>query len=169
MLILSLTAVARGPVHLQAAIPAEHPLWSGTGIRLDKPLQVDLQANGVGSGVLVRGEMSTQVAAECRRCVAPLSVAVRHNVDVLYEPLSEEEIIELGGEVYPLPDRGDDLDLKPALREQLILRVPDYVLCSENCQGLCPQCGADLNQTTCECVPEAQLGPWSALKSVKFE
>ena len=53
--------------------------------------------------------------------------------------------------------------LGPALREELILRVPDYVVCSESCRGLCPSCGVNLNETTCECVPEAESSPWSVL------
>src|SRR5690606_28827067 len=130
--------------------------------RLHEPLRVDLEARSVGEGFLVRGEIETVVATECRRCLQPVSVRVRDQVDLLYEPLSEADEEALGGEVYPLPERGDQLDLTDALREQLVLRVPDYVLCSDTCAGLCPSCGADLNRTSCDCVPEREPGPWDA-------
>jgi uncharacterized protein len=96
-------------------------------------------------------------------------VEVDDDVTLLYEPLAEEDTDELDGEVYPLPARGDALDLGPALREQLILLVPDFVVCSQACRGLCPTCGANLNETSCDCVPEAEEGPWSVLKKLKFD
>jgi uncharacterized protein len=123
----------------------------------------------VGDGVLVRGEFETRLAAACRRCLTPVTVEVRDTVDLLYETLTPDEEIELGGEVYPLPSRGDLLDLMPALREQILLRMPEFVLCGEACRGLCPRCGAELNRTSCSCVPEAAGSPWGALKDLQFD
>jgi uncharacterized protein len=91
-------------------------------------------------------------------------------VDLLFEPIrDEDEAAALSGEVYPLPPRGDQVDLLPALREQLLLRVPDHVVCDEACRGLCPQCGTDLNRAACSCVPETAPGPWEALRKLKFD
>jgi uncharacterized protein len=61
------------------------------------------------------------------------------------------------------------LDLGPPVREQLLLFVPELALCDEACQGFCPGCGSDRNQTTCECVGEAGPNPWDALKKLQFE
>jgi uncharacterized protein len=169
MLNLSLTAVARGPVRLKGEIPAEDPFWSEVNLALAEPFRVDLEAGYVGQGILVRGQMETELAADCRRCLVPVPLRVRERVELLFERLSNEDEAELGGEVYPLPERGDDLDLSAALREQLLLRVPEYVLCSESCRGLCPHCGADLNGTECDCVPEAPKSTWDALKQIKFD
>lgn len=169
MPILSLAAVARGETRVEGAISPEDPLWDRSGFELAEPLRVDLRAQSVGEGVLVRGRIHARLGLECRRCLAPVAVEVADEVTLLYEPLAEGEEEELDGEVYPLPGRGDTLDLKPALREELILRVPDFVVCSETCRGLCPSCGANLNETTCECVPAAESSPWSALKNLKFD
>ena len=166
---LSLTAVARGPVRLREEIPADDPLWDPVDVVLREPLRLDLEATTVGDGVLVRGTIETKLAGECRRCLAGVPIRIRDTVDMLFEPLAPEEMEELGGEVYLLPDRGDHLDLSEPLREQLVLRIPDFVVCSEACKGLCPQCGADLNQTTCDCVPEAPPSAWGALKDIKFD
>jgi uncharacterized protein len=169
MLNLSLAAVARGTVRLREEISPDDPMWGEGGIGLGKPLRVDLEARSVGEGVLVRGEIEAHLDANCRRCLVPVPVYVRDTVNLLYEPLSEDEQVELGGEVYALPDRGDRLDLSDAVREQLLLRVPEYVLCSEACRGLCPYCGAELNRVTCECVADAPGSPWDALKKIKFD
>jgi uncharacterized protein len=55
------------------------------------------------------------------------------------------------------------------VREQLLLRLPDFVVCTEACRGICPQCGQDLNAATCDCVPEKAESPWDVLKNVKFD
>jgi uncharacterized protein len=113
--------------------------------------------------------MSTRLVLECRRCLKEVPTEVDASVDMLYEPLERLEADELGGEVYPIPPRSGELDLGPALREQLVLQVPDFVVCDEACRGLCPQCGADLNETTCSCVPEENESPWDALRKLKFD
>ena len=65
--------------------------------------------------------------------------------------------------------RGNEIDLREPLREQLLLHLPEYVACREECRGLCPHCGANRNETECGCVSERLPGPWDALKNVKFD
>jgi uncharacterized protein len=116
----------------------------------------------------VRGSLRTRVRLSCRRCLAPLEREVDEHVDLLFaEALEDEDVVD-DGEVYPLP-RGDDLDLSSAVREQVVLETPAFALCREDCQGICPSCGKDLNQGPCQCAPEAAAGPWDALKNVKFD
>jgi uncharacterized protein len=169
MLNLNLADVEREVVHLRKEIAPDDPIWQDTDLRLSRPIQLDLEARMVGEGVLVRGEMEGEVIAECRRCLVEVPVSIKDEIGLLYEDLSPEDEVELSGEVYPLPERGDELDLTPAIREQFLLRVPDYVVCSESCRGLCPKCGTDLNQMTCDCVPEEEPSPWGALKDIKFD
>lgn len=147
----------------------DHPIVGDAGFTLKEPLRIDLEASEVGEGVLVRGEFEATIAAECRRCLEEVPVKLHDTVDMLFEPLSDSEEEDLAGEVYPLPPRGDVLDVSEALREQILLRIPDYVLCSEDCRGLCPQCGVDLNRANCDCAPAAEPSPWEALKKVSFD
>lgn len=169
MLNLSLAAVDRGEVRVQEQVPPEHPMWENTGVELSRPLDVDLTARSVGDGILVRGTLRTAVRMACRRCLAPVEREVDETVDFLYAPLAEEEEDELAGEVYPLPERAAEIDLTGAVREQVLLDFPEYALCREECRGFCPQCGADLNQGACDCVPEEAPSPWDALKQIKFD
>ena len=170
MLNLSLTAVARGEVSVEGEISPDDPVWEDTGLALAEPLRAELSGRSVGDGILVRGRIRTRLNLECRRCLTAVSHEVEDSIDLLYEPIADvEEEVALGGEVYALPPRGDGVDLRPALREQLLLRVPEHVVCEETCRGLCPHCGTDLNQTACSCVPERVPGPWDALKNVKFD
>jgi uncharacterized protein len=168
MLHLSLAAVDRGEVTLREQVPTDHPMWNDTGVDLARPLDVDLTARLVGDGVLVRGSLRTRVNLACRRCLIPLQREVDEHVELLFAAaLDDEEEVD-DGEVYPLP-RGDDLDLSTAVREQVVLESPAFALCRDDCRGLCPSCGTDLNQGACECVPQTASGPWDALKNVKFD
>ncbi len=169
MLNLSLTAVTRGEVRVAGDLSPEDPLFEGLNITLREPVRLEMDARPVGEGVLVRGRVQLLVELECRRCVTAVPHRIDEEIDLLYEDLEEEEEAELAGEVYPLPRRGDDLDLRPALREQILLHVPEFVLCNDACRGLCPQCGTDLNEGSCDCIPEERSSPWDALKNVKLD
>jgi uncharacterized protein len=168
MLKLSLAAVDRGEVRVREQVPPEHPLFAGTGVELARPLEVDLEARSVGEGVLLRGTLRTTVRLACRRCLSPVEKDVDEEVNLLFvEGMGEDD--DTGGEVYPLPPRGDEVDLTEAVREQVLLDMPEYALCREECRGLCPTCGANLNEGACECVPEAAPSPWEALRQIRFD
>ena len=165
---VSLTALDRGEVRVREQVPPDDPMWEGAELTLAEPLDVDLTAREVGEGVFVRGRLRTTVRLACRRCLASVEQPVDDTVDLLYQTLGPDDE-EAEGEVYPLPARGDELDLREAVREQLLLRAPRFALCREECRGLCPSCGADRNQGDCGCVPEPAVSPWDALKNVTFD
>jgi uncharacterized protein len=168
MLKVSLAALDRGEARVRELVPPDDPMWEGAAIELAAPLEVDLTARSVGDGVLARGRLRTTVRLACRRCLATVEKPVDDPVDLLFDTLGPDEE-EAEGEVYPLPARGDELDLREAVREQLLLRAPQFALCREECRGLCPSCGADRNQGECGCVPEPAASPWEALKNVTFD
>ena len=107
------------------------------------------------------GRMSGEVAEECRRCLTPTLAKVDEELHLLFADASDEESDE--SDVYMLEPRATTVDLRPALREQWLLAVPGFALCREDCRGLCPRCGADLNLGPCGCAPE--IDPrWEALR-----
>ena len=167
MLKLNLPEVSRDEVHLREDVPADHPMWSELDLALKGPLRVDVTARSVGTGVFVRGRISGRLVVPCRRCLEETELEMDEPVDLLFQELEDEE--DADGEVYPLPARGTEVDLTEPVREQVLLRVPKYVVCREECRGLCAQCGTNLNDESCDCVPEEKGTPWDALKNVKFD
>lgn len=165
---VSLTALDRGEVHVREQVAPDDAMWQDAGLTLARPLDVDLTARSVGEGVFLRGRLRTTVRLACRRCLTSVEQEIDDVVDLLYEPLGPDGD-DAEGEVYPLPERGDELDLREAVREQVLLRAPSFAVCSEACRGLCPQCGTDLNTGECGCVSEPAASPWDALKNVKFD
>ena len=69
-------------------------------------------------------------------------------------------------DVYPLDPDARELDLRPAIREQWLLAQPRYVLCREDCKGLCPRCGTDLNDGPCDCPPQTD-SRWDSLRKAE--
>jgi uncharacterized protein len=107
------------------------------------------------------GRMTGEVAEECRRCLTPTQAGVDEELHLLFADANDEESDE--SDVYMLEPRATTVDLRPALREQWLLAAPGFALCREDCKGLCPKCGADLNLGPCNCAPE--IDPrWAALK-----
>lgn len=149
-------------------VPAAAEIWNGTGIQPHDDFEIRLEAQLAGNDVLVRGRLDGSIGLHCSRCLREVPIGVAEEVAFLYRPgLSEVEAED--AEVYRLPERGDELDLTEAIREHLVLSVPQYAICSEACRGLCPQCGANLNETDCACETVGEDPRWAALRKFRSE
>jgi uncharacterized protein len=124
-----------------------------------------------GHDILVRGRLQGHLELTCSRCLEVFVAPVAVDFDLLLAPAPDalaadsEELssADLDLDFY----HGETVDLEEILREQIILAVPLKPLCLENCRGLCPRCGADLNRETCSCQPEESdslLAPLAKLK-----
>jgi uncharacterized protein len=164
MLGIDLARLARtGSVEVDTEVPADDPLWNGTELELAGPLGVRMKAEAAGRDVVVRGRLRGSVAMRCRRCLTPVRERLDEEVTFLYR----EEGEEADEESYLLPRRGKELDLGDAVREHVMLAVPRYVVCSPSCRGLCPRCGTDLNEGSCDCVEEEEDERWAPLRRLK--
>jgi uncharacterized protein len=110
------------------------------------------------------GHLEGEVAGECRRCLTDVTASVAENVNLLFVEADTEGADD--PDVYVVDPRDLELDMRPALREQWLLAVPAFLECREDCKGLCPTCGADLNAGACDCAP-ATDSRWDALRKVR--
>jgi uncharacterized protein len=153
---------------VEATLEPDDPEWAGAELRLAGPLQVRLEVQMAGHDVVVRGRIEGRVRLACRRCLRELTLAVEEELAFLYargvDPVEAER-----QEVYPLPERGAQLDLEPAVREHVLLAVPRLVECSAACRGLCPRCGTNLNEGECACREEETDARWGPLHDLKFD
>jgi uncharacterized protein len=170
MLPLDLVRLSReGALRIQGEIRPEDPLWEGTEIRLKEPLRVDLKANEAQSGeIVVRGKISGTLAQECRRCLEPVDVPLEEEVTFVFAPPDLLAGVE-DGEMRVLPAEDQAVDLAEPIREELMLAAPAFVVCKPDCKGLCPHCGTDLNESTCECAVSEPDPRWDALRALKKE
>jgi uncharacterized protein len=121
--------------------------------------------------IRVVGNFSTEVSATCARCVEPVSSKVGGDFDLLYRPLGvdagkdERAISEAETEIGYYS--GDGIALEDVLREQILLALPAKIVCDENCRGLCPRCGKNLNSESCVCEEQPPDPRWAALADIK--
>lgn len=161
MLRVDLHALAEGPVATEVTVPADAPILEEFSVELVEPLQVQGRlAETGGDQFFWQGTLTTRVAERCRRCLKPVSVPVSAQVGALFTEDAEEDPSS-----YPLPS-GRELDLADMVREELLLALPAYVVCRDDCRGLCPRCGTDLNEGACSCEPEPDPR-WAALQALK--
>jgi uncharacterized protein len=152
MLVVNLQALHDGPVGTDGELPADDPLFEDVPARLAGTVAVSglLAMSGRGHHFW-RGELRAVVSTECRRCLEPLKVPLRQPVEALF---CIDREVEDDPSVYPVDERATEIDLRPAVREELILAVPQFSLCRPDCRGLCPGCGANLNAGPCTCRAE---------------
>lgn len=136
-------------------------------VTVDEAAEVsaDLMLESVREGILVTGSVRAIGEAACSRCLDPVQVALTSDLQELYAWTEQEAEVDDLGEPGPHLD-GDLLDLRPAIRDGLILEMPVAPLCSPDCPGLCPQCGARLADEP-DHAHEQTDPRWAALSALK--
>lgn len=116
------------------------------------------------------GSLSTRLELACARCLDPVTLPVARSFDLLYRPqgvdAGHEELSVTDAEAEIGYYTGDGLLLEEVLREQVLLSVPIKAVCREDCKGLCPQCGKNLNLGACSCGRPPDVR-WQALEGLK--
>jgi len=125
-----------------------HPLinYNEDDIHVNSPIEVDAKVTNSGSNLLINGRIKAELTLKCSRCLESFNYTLE---DVFEEELSNvndcEEVIYF---------EGDTIDLTDIIINNILLSLPMKALCSEECKGLCPHCGNNLNINECNCTGE---------------
>jgi uncharacterized protein len=123
--------------------------------------------------IRLRGRLSAGLELQCARCLEPVKQDVNREFELLYRPLGvdagRDEISVTDAEAEIGYYQGDGVLLEDVLREQVLLALPLKVTCQENCRGLCPHCGKNLNQEQCSCSVPVEDPRWAALKDIRVK
>jgi uncharacterized protein len=121
--------------------------------------------------IRVKGKSETSLEVACARCLDPVTQQVERSFDLLYRPLGtdsgHEELSVTDAEAEIGYYQGERLLLEDTLREQVLLALPLKTICRDDCKGLCPHCGKNLNENQCSCVDDVEDPRWSALKEIR--
>lgn len=149
--------------------PEGEPGLGGQDTRLTGRPELHLQATRDGSKVQLTGKLNASVSFDCDRCLKPLTICVEQTFDLTYVPPGRlEEEKELGEDDLLVAFYTDQvIDLDDLVREQTELALPMSRLCGDECRGLCPVCGHNLNGGDCICRPEDVDPRWAALSELK--
>jgi len=129
-----------------------------------KPLVISADYSVIdGDGeIRITGDYDAVVSLACVRCLDDVEYSIRSRFD---EVFSKNVMEDDDGYVY----KGETLSLDKMIYDDIILSIPQQVLCSEDCRGLCQNCGANLNRGDCGCggkVPDDDSNPFSKLKDL---
>ena len=116
----------------------------------------------------LKGRIDCLIQGECGRCLAPTSMTVQASVQILVQrrEAAAEELEALEDQEMDILDPGaKQMDLKERMRDEVILELPQRLYCKEDCKGMCPTCGQDLNCGTCSCTGKPVDTRWAALSN----
>ena len=144
-------------------LEAADAVWESDDVRPAPPgvsVQGRLSAAGHGR-FYFSGSLDGTAVTSCRRCLTDVALDVHEDVSLLFAESGVDEAEE--DDVFLIPANARELDLRPAVREEWLLAVPQFALCREDCKGLCPTCGADRNTADCHCAPAVDPR-WAGLR-----
>ena len=144
-----------------------------TGDGTDSMVEGEVWLTRTNRGILAKGGLHTNVEVTCSRCLSLFSCPLNLNIEEEYFPITDI----VSGASLPLPDEpglftideNHVLDLTEAIRQYALLGIPMKSLCREDCAGLCPSCGRNLNQGSCDCLPQKADPRWSELSKLADE
>jgi uncharacterized protein len=137
------------------------------GFECVSPIQGELKFTNTGSLLLITGEVHTDVRLECSRCVTDFIERVDASIE------EEFSLDRVGDSIQALPLEDDEislpiitnnqLDVTELVRQNILVVLPIQPLCMQDCKGLCPTCGENLNVRQCPCPPAESESPFQAL------
>lgn len=150
--------------------PGEPDLQDSRVTLFEPPAGVSGEIRQKGQRVRVAGRVSGLVKVECDRCLKPVKLPVDSRFDVEYvtvEDYQAQQADELSQRDLELSIfDGVAIDIDDLVKEELLLAVPDQVVCDESCKGMCAVCGLNRNSNECECETH-QIDPrWAELKKL---
>jgi uncharacterized protein len=140
------------------------------GFAVVAPVALAFDIHKSGTQFRLVGSLKTTLQLPCSRCLEPLTWSVDATFDLKYQPrelnTGEGEREVAADDLTTAFYENDTIDLGQLMREQFYLSLPMKPLCSEECLGLCSQCGTNLNRDTCGCAREWEDPRFAALRSM---
>jgi len=147
--------------HSLKATPEEVGLDS----RFNREVQIEATLQKTSRQLYMHTEIKTGGTFTCDRCLEDFQQEITQEYGVMFVP--EQDAVEGDGEeVQVLSPDTTHIDLAEDVRQYVILGLPPKMLCREECAGLCPTCGANLNLAKCDCKNEEPDSRWSELQKI---
>ena len=141
-------------------------------LRLVEPVRVAGRIRRKNDEVELHGRLVTKMAVACGRCLKSVELPIEVDFTERFTPAvawKNEEQHELQSEDLDLAVfDGEGIELDDLVKEEIVLAMPGHTLCREECKGLCPNCGTDLNEISCDCATKQIDSRWEKLKDLQF-
>lgn len=169
-MLLDLTRIRKSNDDLDRTLQPADLSQEGEAYRVVAPVRLICGVHKDHTRFRLTGTVKGEMELDCSRCLEPFRVPVDLRFDHLYLPHTEASaVVEQEVEDDDLETsyyQDDQIDLGELVREQFYLTLPMKPLCIEDCKGLCPQCGTNLNLSVCGCKQVWEDPRLAALKSM---
>ncbi len=159
-------------LHLEEEIDYKgHELQDGRAV-LGSVVSVDVTLTHLSEGLLeLTGTYAADLIVSCSRCLQDLSLELEEELLGLFIPENYEQDIEPREGRYRVEYTGSSVEFWRLIRQDFLVNIPMRPLCQDDCQGLCPECGANLNQNDCghDLQPEVTDPRLEGLKDIDIE
>ena len=144
----------------------------------DEPLSWNVTISNTGEALLVDGTVSAVGATQCARCLEPIEYDLEGRIEGYYVLPGADDPEDMDDDEFERLPGNNVIDLSPLITAALLVDIPLLPLCSDDCKGICPDCGINLNEESCDCAEkraaqqqadEEAANPFAALKDVKFD
>ena len=137
------------------------------GVKFPFPIAVDFIGTLSGDEIICQANIKAEAELECSRCVEIYDLPLHTSIQFVVQMLDATPEGAVDEDDFQIISKSTcDLEIGQRVREAVILAIPFKPLCSEDCRGLCPMCGTDLNETQCDCVPDKIDERWDILKKL---
>ncbi|MGB7061387.1 MAG: DUF177 domain-containing protein [Candidatus Zixiibacteriota bacterium] len=137
------------------------------GAAFEKPVRVELLVSKNQDQLICQGKVTATAKLECSRCLADYDQAMTSDLNFVVDLAGNSDEGKSEEEGYFVADPSlAFFEIDDLVREAIILSMPLKPLCSDECKGLCPVCGIDLNRLQCNCVKKETDPRWDQLKGL---
>jgi len=144
--------------------------------RIDEPLLIELRLIPERDMIKLKGLITATAHLVCSRCLVDYRYPIHHKFTLRFSKQIPTDIhADADGQIELTADQigliyfeGEEIDFYEPVQEQIVLALPIKPLCREDCKGLCPRCGADLNEQPCNCGEDRSSSPFAILTQQKW-
>ncbi len=141
--------------------------------RFAGPVTWSVEVTNTGGALLVMGDAKAAALTACARCLEDVTYELEGDIEGYFIVGGEEGAApdDLEGDEFEYLPENRVIDMTPLIEQALLLELPLVPLCADDCRGICPRCGANLNEGPCSCAEAAPVedGPFAALRNLKLE
>jgi uncharacterized protein len=169
-MIIEVNKLLNQTLRVARSIPMGGGRRPAEGVTYAEPVEVDFNLVGKEHDVKLEGRFSTRLMLTCHRCLVVFERRLEQEVDLLFIPRDEmpDQIdVELADEEMNIASYLDVIDLAQVIEEQVALALPMKILCDDECKGICPHCGINLNRGECKCEGKPLDDRLLVLKDIK--
>ena len=129
-------------------------------------IDVDVEIQKFSDKYFLKVKLTTIVHYNCDRCLVDFDQTLKVDFQLIYSKYASDQFED--DEFRFIDENETEIDLGPDIRDNMLLVLPMKHLCKETCRGLCPHCGTNLNDETCDCEQQTIDPRWEKLKSLQF-